>query len=71
MKPQYTMPVSEYLRRTYNTRFGTYVRKNGKGYYLVNGELIPEAKYKKDNAVPEVSLILGKENPCKKHSYVY
>lgn len=65
------MPIGEYIRRCYNTRFGTYVIKNGKGYYLVNGELIPEEKYKKENSVPEVSLVLGKENPDKTRQWIY
>ncbi len=70
MKPPYTTTPTEYLRRKQNLTQTTYIRKNNTGFYLVNGEEIPAAEWEKANELP-LSLVLGKENPCKKHSYAY
>lgn len=47
----------------------TYVRKNGKGYRLIDGELIPENEFQAANKLP-VRLGIVKANPCKKHQYL-
>jgi hypothetical protein len=70
MKPPYTTTPTEYLRRKQNLTQTTYIRKNNTGFYLVNGEEIPAKEWEKANELP-LSLVLGKVNPSKKHSYVY
>lgn len=60
-KPQYTTLPSEYLRRKQNLTQTTYIRKQGKGFYLVNGEEIPAKEWEKANELP-LSLRLGREN---------
>lgn len=63
------MNATEHLRRTEALRNTTYIRRNGKGYRLVNGELIPEAEFQAANKLP-VRLGIVKSNPCKKHQYL-
>ena len=60
-KPQYTTLPSEYLRKMYAIRYGTYIRKQGQGFYLVNGEEISAKEWEKANELP-LSLRLGREN---------
>jgi hypothetical protein len=60
-KPQYTTLPSEYLRRKNNLTQTTYIRKQGKGFYLINGEEIPAKQWEKANKLP-LSLRLGREN---------
>ena len=60
MKP-YTTTPTEYLRRKQNLIQTTYIRKQGKGFYLVNGEEIPAKEWEKANELP-LSLRLGREN---------
>lgn len=63
------MNATEHLRRTEALRNTTYIRRNGKGYRLVNGKLIPEAEFQAANKLP-VRLGIVKSNPCKKHQYL-
>jgi len=70
MKPHYTTTPTEYLRRKNNLTKTTYIRKQGKGFYLVNGKEIPAEEWEEANKLP-LSLVLGKANPCKKYAYAY
>ena len=63
------MNYIEHLRRTEALRNTTYVRTSGKGYRLVDGNLIPEAEFQAANKLP-VRLGIVKANPCKKHQYL-
>ena len=63
------MNATEHLRRTEALRYTTYIRRNNKGYRLVNGNLIPEAEFQAANKLP-VRLGIVKSNPCKKHQYL-
>jgi hypothetical protein len=69
-KPQYTTTPTEYLRRKNNLTQTTYIRKQGKGFYLVNGEEIPAKEWEKENELPN-SLVLGRVNPSTKHQWIY
>ena len=69
-KHPYTTLPSEYLRRKQNLTQTTYIRRNGCGYYLVNGELIPAKQWEKANKLP-LSLRLGKENPDKTRAWKF
>ena len=46
------MNAIEHLRRTEALRNTPYIRRNGKGYRLVNGNLIPEAEFQDANKLP-------------------
>jgi hypothetical protein len=63
------MNAITHLRRTEALRNTTYIRRNGRGYRLVNGALIPEAEFQAANKLP-VRLGIVKANPCKKHQYL-
>jgi hypothetical protein len=63
------MNATQYLKTKQRLLNTTYIRRNGKGYRLVNGNLIPEAEFKADNKLP-VRLYMSKLNPCKKHEYL-
>ena len=69
-KQQYTTLPSEYLRRKNNLTQTTYIRKQGKGFYLINGEEIPAKQWEKDNKLP-LSLRLGRENPDTTRSWKF
>ena len=69
-KPQYTTLPSEYLRRKINLTQTTYIRKQGQGFYLVNGEEIPAKEWEKANELP-LSLRLGKPNPDKTRAFQF
>jgi hypothetical protein len=69
-KPQYTTLPSEYIRRKQNLTQTTYIRKQGKGFYLVNGEEIPAKEWEKANELPN-SLVLGRVNPDKTRQWQY
>jgi len=70
MKPQYTTLPSEYLRRKINLTQTTYIRKQGKGFYLINGEEIPAKEWEEANKLP-LSLRLGKPNPDKTRAFQF
>ena len=63
------MTAIEHIRRVNALRYTTYVRRNGMGYRLVNGNLIPESDFQAANKLP-VRLHLCKENPCNKSKYL-
>lgn len=63
------MTAREHLRRTEALRNTTYIRRNNKGYRLVNGNIIPENEFQAANKLP-VRLGIVKANPCKKHQYL-
>lgn len=63
------MNATQYLKTKQRLLNTTYIRRNGKGYILVNGNLIPEAEFKAANKLP-VRLHMSKLNPCKKHQYL-
>lgn len=46
------MNATEHLRRTEALRYTTYIRRTGKGYRLVDGQLIPEAEFQAANKLP-------------------
>ena len=70
MKPPYTTTPTEYLRRKQNLTQTTYIRRNGTGLYLVNGEEIPAKEWEKANELPN-SLVLGRVNPDKTRQWQY
>ena len=63
------MNAIEHLRRTEALRNTTYIRRNGKGYRLIDGKLIPESEFQAANKLP-VRLHMCKENPCNKSKYL-
>ena len=63
------MNAQDHCKRVYALKYTTYVRVNGKGYRLVDGNLIPEAEFQAANKLP-VRLGIVKANPCKKHQYL-
>jgi hypothetical protein len=65
----FNMNAITHLRRTEALRNTTYIRRNNKGYRLVNGNLIPEAEFQAANKLP-VRLHMCKENPCNKSKYL-
>jgi hypothetical protein len=67
---QYTTLPSEYIRRKTNLTQTTYIRRNGCGYYVVNGERIPAKEWEKANELP-LSLRLGKPNPDTTRSFQF
>jgi hypothetical protein len=67
---QYTTTPTEYLRRKNNLTQRTYIRRNGKGFYLINGVEIPSKEWEKENKLP-TSLVLGKENPDRTRAWQY
>lgn len=70
MKPQYTTLPSEYIRRKNNLTQTTYIRKQGKGFYLINGKEIPAKEWEEANKLP-LSLRLGKPNPDKTRAFQF
>lgn len=63
------MTAIQYLETKQRLQNTTYIRNNGNGYRLVNGNLIPEADFQAANKLP-VRLGISKLNPCKKHQYL-
>lgn len=63
------MTAIQYLERKQRLLNTTYIRKNGQGFRLINGNLTPEADFQSANKLP-VRLYMSKENPCKKHQYL-
>lgn len=63
------MTAIEYIKTKERLINTTYIRRNGKGYRLIDGELIPEAEFQAANKLP-VRLHLCKENPCNKSKYL-
>ena len=63
------MNAQEHCKRVYALKYTPYVRKNGKGYSLVDGNLIPESEFQAANKLP-VRLHMCKENPCNKSKYL-
>ena len=63
------MNAQEHCKIVYALKYTPYVRKNGKGYRLVDGNLIPEAEFQAANKLP-VRLGISKENPCNKSKYL-
>ena len=58
------MTVTEYIKRKYALLFTCYIRRNGKGFYLVDGVEIPEKQFKAMHIIPTV-LNRNMENPDK------
>lgn len=63
------MNAIEYLKTKQRLINTSYIRRNGKGYRLVNGNLIPESEFQAANKLP-VRLHMCKENLCKKSQYL-
>lgn len=63
------MNAQEHCKKLYALKYTPYVRKNGKGYRLVDGKLIPESEFQAANKLP-VGLHMCKENPCNKSKYL-
>lgn len=63
------MTATEHLRRTEALHYTTYIRRNGKGYHLLNGKLIPEEQFQRINALP-VRCYISSTNPCRKGQYL-
>ena len=58
------MTAIQYLKHLYALRYTTYIRRNGKGFYLVDGKEIPEAEFKELHKLPTV-LNRSMDNPDK------
>ena len=58
------MTAIQYLKHLYALRYTTYIRRNGKGFYLVDGKEIPEAEFKAMHKLPTV-LNRSMDNPDK------
>lgn len=63
------MNAKEHCKIVYALKYTPYVRKNGKGYRLVNGKLIPEEQFQRINALP-VRCYISSTNPCRKGQYL-
>jgi hypothetical protein len=63
------MTVAEYLKRKNALTNTTYIRKGGKGVYLVQGKEVPEEKFKAENRLP-VTLLTAIENPDSRKTYL-
>lgn len=63
------MTATEYGLRRIIRLETTYIRKQGQGYRLYKGRLIPEADFQQATAMPERPFI-SVDNPCKKHQYL-
>lgn len=50
------MNAKEHCKIVYALKYTPYVRKNGKGYRLVNGKLIPEEEFQRINATTSTLL---------------
>ena len=66
----YTTTPTEYLRRKFNLMQRTYIRRNGKGFYLIEGIEVPAEQWEKENKLP-TSLVLGRVNPDKTRAWQY
>ena len=64
------MTVSEYIKRKYAVVYGTYIRKEGKGFYLVDGKLVEEKEHHANNKLP-TSLNSSGQNADKTKIYLY
>jgi hypothetical protein len=58
------MTAIEYIKHLYALRYTTYIRRDGKGYYLVDGVEIPEKQFKAMHIIPTV-LNRSMDNPDK------
>lgn len=63
------MNAIEYIKTKERLLYTPYIRRDGKGYRLVDGNLIPESEFQAANKLP-VRLGIVKANPCKKHQYL-
>lgn len=63
------MTATEYGLRRILRLETTYIRRNGTGYRLYKGRLIPEADFQQATAMPERPYICA-SNPCRKHQYL-
>ncbi len=61
---------TEYIKRKHSLKYSTFIRKNGKSFYLVNGEEIPAAEWEKANELP-LSLVHGRPNHDKTRVWQY
>jgi len=66
----YTTTPTEYLRRKFNLTQRTYIRRNGQGFYLIEGAEIPAEEWEEMNKLP-TSLVLGRTNPDKTRQWIY
>ena len=66
----YTTTPTEYLRRKFNLTQRTYIRKQGKGFYLIEGVEIPAEEWEEANKLP-LSLVHGRPNPDKTRLWQY
>ena len=58
------MNAIQYVEHLYALRYTTYIRRDGKGFYLVEGVEIPETEFKAMHKLPTV-LNRSMENPDK------
>ena len=63
------MNAIEYIKTKERLLYTPYIRRDGKSYRLVDGNLIPESEFQAANKLP-VRLGIVKSNPCKKHQYL-
>ena len=63
------MTAIQYLKTKQRLINTTYISRNGAGYRLINGNLIPESDFQAANKLP-VRLYISASNPCKKHQYL-
>lgn len=46
------MNAQDHCKRLYALKYTTYIRRNNKGYRLVDGKLIPENEFQAANKLP-------------------
>ena len=63
------MTYREHYNRTEALRNTTYIRRNGQGYRLVKGKLIPDGEFQRINTLP-VRCYISSTNPCRKGQYL-
>ncbi len=64
------MTPTEYIKRKYALQYTTYIRRDGQGFYLVDGVEVPESEFKAANKLP-LNLYQGKPNPNTKLQHLY
>lgn len=65
----FRMTVTEYVRNKYIRKYTRFIYKEGKGFYLVDGNEIPQQEFEAKFPLP---LVLNKseENPDKTKDYL-
>ena len=64
-----TMNAIDYVKHLYALKYTTYIRRNGQGFYLVDGAEVPEQEFKAMHKLPTV-LNRNMENPDNRLKYL-